>query len=253
MRQRTYTMPDSQIMGYGQVGENAEQEIVDEMIAKIDQLPTYEEVDAKLNEFYELDDMEGEEAYMREIGQICIDLWYDYILMPTHLQPFVANLQKLMDLEWLWSRMLLISDIKSDAPTPIASVSTKDFIELNLYDYNGNVNTNWSSDKDWPGFQWNGGAYDSGDTYSRKKIDFIDFGNSMITDYSYAGSGNGKATTAKNVGNQGGNINKIVEYPAGDWANKPVGMSTGIEVLGRTLTTAGYPWVTNAGSMVCQL
>ena len=27
-------------------------------------------------------------------------------------------------------------------------------------------------------------------------------------------------------------------------------MSTGIEVLGRTLTTAGYPWVTNAGSMV---
>lgn len=129
-------------------------------------------------------------------------------------------------------------------------VSTSEFVDLNLYDYNGSINSNYNKDHDWPGFQWNGGAYHkSGASYNRRAIDFIDFGNSLITNFSYTGSNNGKATTAIDIGNKGGNINAIVEYPDDDWANKPVGISNGTAVLSRTLGADGYPQVLNAGSM----
>lgn len=248
----TYNLSDQRIMGYARLPyqlSQEEQTQIDSVIAMIDAMPSADEIDAKILEYEEAEDYEGLEDWYTGVVQQVGETYQNYSYLTDIQKPYVTNAEKLLELEYIWSQAILIDEIVSDAPTVIPSASTKDFIELNLYDYNSNINTNYNSNNSWPGFQWNGGAYDNG-SYSRRKIDYIDFGNSMITDRDYAGSGNGKATTAWNIGNQGGNINKIVEYPSGDYANKPVGMSTGTEVLGRTLSAAGYPWVTNAGSMV---
>ena len=254
----TYDLSDSDIMGYARIPGNESAAVeavvtedVQRVIDLIDALPTYDEIYTQLDAYYEAGDEEGEEAYYTVVVQQVNDAYFEYSILTDAEKAQVTNADKLLELEFIWSQAILIEDISWKAPTTIKSTSTRDFIELNLYDYNGNININYNSDKDWPGFQWNGGAYHkSGATYNRRAIDFIDFGNSMITDRDYAGSGNGKATTAWNIGNQGGNINAIVEYPDNDYANKPVGISNGTEVLGRNLTTGGYPWVTNAGSMV---
>jgi len=253
-----YDLDDSDILGYARIPGNepvTEDAVLTEkaqhVIELVDQLPSVDEIEAQLEAYYEADDAEGEIAYYTAVSEQVNDAYFEYSILPDAEKALVTNSGKLLALEFIWSQSALIEDITWTAPTTIQSASTSEFIELNLYDYNGNINTNYNSNNAWPGFQWNGGAYHkSGATYNRRAIDFIDFGNSMITDRDYAGSGNGKATTAWNIGNQGGDINKIVEYPDGDWANKPVGLSTGTEVLGRNLTTAGYPWVTDAGSMV---
>lgn len=248
----TYNLSDQRIMGYARIPYQLspeEQTQIDSVIAMIDAMPSAGEIDAKILEYEEAEDDEGLEDWYTGVVQQVAETYQKYSYLTDIQKSHVTNADKLLELEYIWSQAILIDEIVSDAPTVIPSARTRDFIELNLYDYNSNINTNYNNNNSWPGFQWNGGAYDNG-SYSRRKIDYIDFGNSMITDRDYAGSGNGKATTAWNIGNQGGNINKIVEYPSGDWANKPVGMSTGAEVLGRNLTVAGYPWVTNAGSMV---
>lgn len=152
----------------------------------------------------------------------------------------------------------------SNGTSTVQGASTSDFIDLNIYDYYGtksasaagkkDVNTNWNSDKNWPGYQWNGGAYMTSSSFSPYRVDNIDFGNSLITDYAYGGttSGitNGVSQNYQKVGRQGGNINEIVQDSAGNWANLPVGISHGTAVMGPNLSAAGYPWVTNAGSMV---
>ena len=223
---------------------------VQNVILLIDAMPSADEIDAALLAYEEAEDFEGYEAYYMQVVEQVNAAYMAYSELPEELKKLVHNADKLLELEYIWSAALLIEDIPWTAPTPIGSASTKDFVDLNLYDYSANINTNYNKNNNWPGFQWNGGAYKYSETYNRHAIDFIDFGNSMITNFKYAGSGNGKSTTAMNIGNHGGNINKIVEYPSGDWANRPVGMSTGTEVLSRTLSEKGYPWVINAGSMV---
>lgn len=152
----------------------------------------------------------------------------------------------------------------SNGTSTVQGASTSDFIDLNIYDYYGtksasaagkkDVNTNWNSDKNWPGYQWNGGAYMLSSSFSPYRVDNIDFGNSMITDYAYGGttSGitNGVSQNYQKVGRQGGDINEIVKDSAGNWANLPLGVSHGLEVMEPNLSAAGYPQVTNAGSMV---
>lgn len=255
VREKAFVLTED-VLAYARIPGNelaAAQPVASErvqlVIQRIDEMPSADDIDAAIMAYEDAEDYEGEEAYLTEVYALVGDVYFDYSILTDEEKILVANADKLLELEYIWSQAILIEDISWKAPTTIKSTSTSDFIELNLYDYNGNINTNYNNDSDWPGFQWNGGAYDNG-SYSRRQIDYIDFGNSMITDRDYAGSGNGKATTAWNIGRQGGAINEIVQYPTGDWANKPVGISNGTEVLGRTLTTAGYPWVTNAGSMV---
>ncbi len=255
VRERDYTLDDSDILGYARnPGNELTLDLMDysdvqNVINLIDAMPSADEIDEQMMAYEDAEDYEGLEAWYTAVVEQVHETYRAYYVLPEEEKALVTNADKLLELEYIWSQAILIEDISWKAPTTIKSTSTRDFIELNLYDYNGNINTNYNNDSDWPGFQWNGGAYDNG-SYSRRQIDYIDFGNSMITDRDYAGSGNGKATTAWNIGRQGGAINEIVQYPTGDWANKPVGISNGTEVLGRNLTTGGYPWVTNAGSMV---
>lgn len=98
-------------------------------------------------------------------------------------------------------------DLSSDPLKTVQSANTSEFVKLNLYDYHGtkystgytNINQRYSSNsKEYPGFQWNGGAYPyryRADGYSkygwianRNLVDCIDFGNSLITDYELTAS-----------------------------------------------------------------
>lgn len=159
-----------------------------------------------------------------------------------------------------WS--LLAPDVASAEPTvqegvsTVTSAHTSDFIELNLYDYSASINDKYDDSKEYPGFQWNGGAYvtynDAGeDTYSRKKVDCIDFGNSLITDIEYSSPAqtNGKSRSAVSVGklfNSGSNLTGKINWLWRDGTNnasitnRPVGMSVDASSLSSTLS-GGYP------------
>lgn len=97
--------------------------------------------------------------------------------------------------------------VASQAPIVENHASTSAFVNLNLYDYHGDINTNGytnintrflAGNTEYPGFQWNGGAYpyryrkDAGLAVqnperdwiaSRYYVECLDFGNSYITDY----------------------------------------------------------------------
>jgi len=134
-----------------------------------------------------------------------------------------------------------------EVPTVIEAASTKDFIELNLYDYGSNINDKYDADtnakkyKLMPGFQWNGGAQLVNNVYTWTKVDCIDFGNSVITDFDWG--------QKKGVGAAGGTtINGLIEKPTGDYANYPVGTSAGQNILLKTLKDE-YPALSNGTSL----
>ena len=124
--------------------------------------------------------------------------------------------------------------------------STRGFIELNLYDYDAAINERWKADKKYPGFQWNGGAYEGSRGTGLYIVDAIDFGNSKITDYAYSGTGHAKSSTATAVGNGGGEINRL--DIAQGVTNRPIGISTGVQVLASTLMN-GYPALKDGSSL----
>lgn len=228
------------------------------LIAVLEELPTADEVDAQLLEYEEADDMEGYETYWVNLQVRCQEYYQEYQILDDALKTYVYNIDKLMDLEWLWSAATLINAITSDTPTVVASASTSDFIELNLYDYGNNINTKYASNKSlYPGFQWNGGAYVKS-TYNRHYIDYIDFGNSMITDFDYGSSSsgsNGKSSNSQDITNSGTGINAIDNTSYGV-TNRPIGMSlnssitdTNADVLSRTLGSDGYPALKDGTSL----
>lgn len=186
------------------------------------------------------------------------------------------------------------TNVQSDKPTVVQSAKTSNFIDLNLYNYGSNINYYWSNNRysyvDWryntrstskyPGFQWNGGAYkfstDSTGYAKRTAIDNIDFGNSLITDFSYSGSDYGKSTTATDVtffadsGTYGINAMDyyydIYDFDSDGITtresqkyginNRPIGYSIGTsitstnyDVMQRTLGSDGYPALASGESL----
>ncbi len=137
-------------------------------------------------------------------------------------------------------------DASAEGANTDSYTSTKDFIELNLYDYNGKINQRWAQDKKYPGFQWNGGAYEGFRGTGLYIVDAIDFGNSKITDFDYAGQNHGKSGTSTAVGNAGGEINKL-DTSAGV-TNRPIGMSRGQNVMANRLVD-GYPALADGTSL----
>lgn len=158
----------------------------------------------------------------------------------------------------------------SNALDIVQSISTSEFVELNLYDYGSNINDMYDNNPEYwnsnskvtskyPGFQWNGGAYMQKSGYNRHTIDFIDFGNSMITDYKYAGTDLGLSTTSKvititNNGTNPYNINSI-DYSAYGVTNRAIGIGLNgsitdktWDVLSRTLKD-GYPALADGTSL----
>ena len=280
VRSVEYDLTDEEILGFGSLPvqlTEQEQAEVDYVISLIDALPSADEIDAKLAEFEAVEDYEGEEAWYTETCQQVARAYDAYSNLTEVQKEKVTNADKLLELEYIWSQTTYSSVIASDAPTTTWYTSTKDFVELNLYDYNGNVNTDYWNKTTWyPGFQWNGGAYsnDSGDSdnndyrysYSyagigipyavtdRNYIDSIDFGNSLITNFSYGYGINGDYTKAVNATNvvktsayysSTGPINWIYGNSSEGYTNKPIGTSTtdttqSGDVMSRTLVD-GYP------------
>ena len=146
--------------------------------------------------------------------------------------------------------MLLISPLTpgayADSVAQEPYTSTREFIDLNLYDYNGKINSHWNENRNYPGFQWNGGAYEGSRGTGLYIVDAIDFGNSKITDFDYVGKNHGKSSTSTAVGNAGGDINSL-DTSAGV-TNRPVGMSRGKAVLANVLID-GYPALKDGSSL----
>lgn len=234
-----------------------EQEKVDSVITLIDAMPDADAIYDALAAYEDAEDYAGEEAYLTEVYAQIGDTYTVYRELGEVLQGYVTNADKLLALDFIWSRVTLIDEIDSATPTTVSSVSTRDFIELNLYDYGSNINTMYKSNNKYPGFQWNGGAYFSG-TYDRHAVDYIDFGNSLITDFTYGSysTANGQSTNKQSIGNQGGAINALDVNNTYGVTNRPIGMSlnssissTDKDVLSRTLGSDGYPALKDNSSL----
>ena len=278
VKQVSYKGNDASILGYGKLPYQltvAEQEEVDYVIELIDEMPSADEIDAKIAEFEDAEDYEGEEAWLTEVYQQVAEAYYYYSELSDKQKVKVTNADKLLELEYIWSVTPYIvsgSNRKSAKPTTVKAATTSEFIELNLYDYYGDasasengktsVNYYWdlysgnktenSTLKEYPAFQWNGGAYkkttgthSNGTAYTdRNVVDNIDFGNSMITDYDYIAPTTtyGKSSSARTpatTSSANGAINRL-DYGTYGVNNRPIGLSTGSDVISRTLVN-GYP------------
>lgn len=252
-------------------GTESEKEKITYLINQINNLPTVEEMNNHINELSNNGATEAEiDEYKNEILGKAQDAYNYYLGLNTKLQNLITNIDKL--LEYVDAELIDVSNytttvasldnyeeygistlsVDNDTPTTVSAVSTSEFIELNLYDYKGNINTKYNGtdgNKEYPGFQWNGGAYLKTTTFDRHTVDYIDFGNSLISNFSYGSSTstNGKSSNAVKVGNQGGAINALDVSDYGV-TNRPIGMSLGTsitdtseDVLSRTLGSDGYP------------
>lgn len=270
---------------------NAEvSEEVQNVITLIDEMPSADEIDAKMKEFEDAEDYEGEEAWLTEVYQQVAKAYYYYDLLSDEEKELVSNADKLLELEYIWSVTEYVtsdevSSITSATPTTVDYASTRDFIELNLYDFYGSANASSNGKKDinnlwnnvnreYPGFQWNGGAYPYKYWYlastvldwtaDRNIVDCIDFGNSMITDYkitsklytpdwsthwspydgSYKGDKSSNAQLPAYADGSTGKINRLVVDTTGDKGvtNRPIGITSDYgAVVSNILGSDGYP------------
>ena len=107
---RTYKLDDGDIMGYGLLPVKLtaeEQAAVNAVIALIDAMPSADEIDAKLEEFYEAEDEDGEIAYLEAVYQQVYDTYDAYAALEERLQEYVTNRDKLLELEYIWSARTL--------------------------------------------------------------------------------------------------------------------------------------------------
>ena len=84
-----------------------EQIQVDTVIAQISALPTADEADAHLLELEEAQDMETYEAYFTEVGQDGRKAYEAYEALKEVQKTRVTNLDKLMELSYIWSIVAL--------------------------------------------------------------------------------------------------------------------------------------------------
>ncbi|MBP3384913.1 MAG: hypothetical protein J6M22_05580, partial [Firmicutes bacterium] len=103
----TMEVPEEKLLTEEAAGEvtlsSEEQAEVDKTIAMIDGLPEAEEVELKLAEYENADDMEAYEKYFREISDQAFGAYVYYQDMTPAQQVQVTNRQKLLDMEWMWS------------------------------------------------------------------------------------------------------------------------------------------------------
>lgn len=76
---------------------------LESVIAQIDLLPTQEEITQKASYYDTLGDDEGYNAYMTALTKQVTETFDEYANLPDELQEQVENVQKLMDLEAIWS------------------------------------------------------------------------------------------------------------------------------------------------------
>lgn len=228
-----------------------EDEAAAEVILMIHELPEAEEIATMMEEYYEIEetveDYEEDETwkeydeYLASLYDEVLYAYEKYDALSDEQKELVFNAGKLLELAKLFDNEVALLNIVSEDPEVQEAASTAEFITLNLYDYGSNINDKYYANNNMPGFQWNGGAQEINNSYSLNKVDCIDFGNSLITDFKWD---NRQRIANKNSSN----INGLVESPIGDYANYPIGFSNGTEVLSRTLKN-GYPALADGTSL----
>ena len=98
-----------------------EQARVDAVIARIEALPTSEEVEENLTAYEETGDEEGYETYLQEVSQQARTVYAYYEDLGPELQEQVTNREKLLELAWLWSA------------APLAITDTVTVYQINQY------------------------------------------------------------------------------------------------------------------------
>lgn len=109
----------------------------------------------------------------------------------------------------------------------IQGADTKALIEVNLYDYDEIINTLYSGDKNYPGFQQDKGTTRA---FSKLNTSSFNFGNNITNDLA---AGNPSVT------NQGGDINKTE-----NGANSPISGA-----MSQNLNSEGYPALADGTSL----
>ena len=89
--------------------------MVERVILMIEEMPSADEIDAKIAEFEDAEDYEGEETWLTEVYQQVGDVYKEYYFLGNELQPYVVNVDKLMELEYIWSQMTLEEPVEVDA------------------------------------------------------------------------------------------------------------------------------------------
>lgn len=95
-----------------------ERTAVADVIRLIEPLPTYDEIMAKLDEFYEADDTEGEEAYLTEVYAQVETAYRAYMALSEELRAYATNADKLMELEFIWSQITLEEEVYDYSALP---------------------------------------------------------------------------------------------------------------------------------------
>lgn len=258
-------------------GTDSDKAKIDYLVGLVEELPTVSEMNLKLEELSnEGATTESIEEYQDEVVAKATNAYSYYVGLDEKLQSHIINIDKVLEYKELNlidemedTSIALLDDYEEYGIATVANVNaldvisaanTSEFIELNLYDYGSNLNTKYNSNKKFPGFQWNGGAYLKS-TYDRHVIDYIDFGNSRITDLTYGSSSsgtNGRSTNAKIVGSSSGANGAINKLDVSSYGvtNRPIGMSlnssitsTTEDVLSRTLGSDGYPALKDGTSL----
>lgn len=125
---------------------------------------------------------------------------------------------------------------KNNNVTTVESASTSDFLEINLFDYETNINTLYKQDKKYPGFQQDSGTIESinldgvyGTSYN--------FGDNIVSDL----RANPQSITGK-----GGDINKTVDLGKGTASSALYGTNS---PMSKVLGTDGYPQLSDNTSL----
>ena len=106
-----------------------DREAVINVIMLIEQLPSAEEIDAKLMEYENAGDLEGQDVYFEEVWtQVCY-VYSQYALLSEEQKACVTNADKLLELEYMWADMEEISTfaeytIPENFTSPVSGVNT---------------------------------------------------------------------------------------------------------------------------------
>lgn len=80
-----------------------EQEMVDDLINRIDELPEYQEVEDNLAVYEDAEDWDGYEEYLMSVAVPTRNAYSIYQVMTDEQKAAVTNVDKMNDLEWTWS------------------------------------------------------------------------------------------------------------------------------------------------------
>lgn len=116
----------------------AEQRQVQQVIALIDEMPSAEEIDAKLMEYEDAGDLAGQDVYFEEVwAQVC-DVYDQYALLSDKQKACVTNADKLMALEYMWGDQMMTSTYATSYTTEVSGYNLE---ANNIYPIDGFLGT----------------------------------------------------------------------------------------------------------------